>query len=96
MGGIPKEKIDEVVKKAMPKFSACNASHTLIGKVETRFTIGPDGKVKEANILKSSLNNKAAEACVIGEVKQLVFPAPEGGGIVDVEYPFSFSQKKLR
>jgi hypothetical protein len=36
----------------------------------------------------SSLGNRSVETCIAGAVRRWSFPAPDGGGIVIVNYPF--------
>ena len=49
------------------------------------------GGVAAASTANSSLGNSAVERCINEKVRRWVFPAPKGGGIVLVNYPFHFS-----
>jgi outer membrane biosynthesis protein TonB len=62
---------------------------TLSGRLDLRFTIGTSGRVTSAS---TSGLGSAPEVgqCVVGRVRGLVFPAPEGGS-VDFSFPFNFS-----
>ena len=64
----------------------------LQGRVAVKFIIGPDGSVKAATRDHSDLGNAAVERCVVDAVNRWTFPAPEGGGLVIVTYPFVFAQ----
>ena len=99
-GGLDKNVIDEKVKADMPKIVACYnenapaAGPMPAGMVSTRFTIGADGKVTKVDILDSRLKNPSIEGCLTKELQSLVFPAPAGGGSVQVDYPFNFAPTK--
>lgn len=99
-GGLDKNAIDSAVKKDMKKIVACyndnvgDAQPMPAGTVSTRFTIGADGKVTKVDILDSQLKNPAIEGCLSGTLQALVFPAPAGGGSVQVDYPFNFAPTK--
>ena len=52
------------------------------------FIISPSGAVQSASVAGSTLGNATAEGCMSRAVRRWSFPAPEGGGIVVVTYPF--------
>ena len=60
------------------------------------FVIGKKGEVLEASSLEDTMRNAAVRSCVLYEVKSWTFPAPEGGTLVNVDYPvvFESSAKK--
>jgi len=62
----------------------------LAGKLVTRFTISTSGAVSHAEIRASTLPAPAVEACIVGVLEGLVFPAPTGGS-VEVDYPFELA-----
>ncbi|MGZ3652609.1 MAG: AgmX/PglI C-terminal domain-containing protein [Bdellovibrionota bacterium] len=97
-GGLDKSVIDKTVRESIAKFGECydSAENAKPGKVATHFTIGADGKVTGAKIVSSELKNETIEICVTDRIKELVFPAPVGGGTVEVEYPFAFTPKKAK
>jgi outer membrane biosynthesis protein TonB len=64
----------------------------LQGRVSAKFIIAPTGAVQTAVISQSDLGNRAAEQCIAQAVARWIFPAPEGGGVVVVTYPFLLSQ----
>lgn len=99
-GGLDKGVIDETVKKALPDISGCydaevkKAKKEISGSVSMKFTISPDGKVSEAKVAESTLKNEAIETCLANVIKATPFPAPAGGGVVEVSYPFAFAPSK--
>jgi len=62
---------------------------TLSGRLDLRFTIGTSGRVTSANASGLSAAPEVG-SCVVGRVRGLVFPAPEGGS-VDFSFPFNFA-----
>ncbi len=66
------------------------ARKNLSGVIRTRFVIDAEGKVSAAEITDSTMQDSLVEDCIIATLATLVFPKPVGGGIVIVNYPFSF------
>jgi TonB family protein len=64
------------------------------GTVKTTFTIGSSGRVDEAGVENSTLDNAAVEGCVVKVLKRIQFPIPEGAGAVQVTFPFKFDTMK--
>jgi hypothetical protein len=60
--------------------------------VSVKFIISATGQVQTAMVADSSLGNSKAEQCISSAVARWTFPAPDGGGIVVVTYPFVLSQ----
>jgi TonB family protein len=63
----------------------------LQGRVTLRFTIAPDGSVREARALDSDVPDAMLGACVVRQVRTVRLPAPEGGAVT-VVYPILFSR----
>lgn len=59
----------------------------LSGVVQTQFFITPNGTV--ASAAASGLDPEVA-TCISNVIRTLVFPKPDGGGGVQVNYPFTF------
>jgi TonB family protein len=92
-GSLSKEVIRRVVRRHINEVKFCyeqqlNARPDLNGRVTTRFVISPTGSVQSAMIASSSLRNEAVESCIVRAVRRWTFPAPDGGGVVVVNYPF--------
>jgi TonB family protein len=64
---------------------------TLGGKITVKFVIAKDGTVSSATITTSTMANPTVESAICARFLRFQFPAPEGGGIVIVKYPFIFS-----
>lgn len=97
MGSIDRNAIAEAIYAHKDEFRLCyereiNAEHpTLAGQVGTSFVIGASGRVTQAGIESTSLNNANAERCILNVLKRIDFPVPQGGGVVEVHFPFKFS-----
>ena len=59
------------------------------GRVAIQFTISADGKVRESAVAESTLRDPEGADCIARSFRRWVFPRPEGGGSVDVTYPFA-------
>jgi len=95
-GSLSKEVIRRVIRRHINEVKFCyeqqlNSRPDLEGRVTVRFIISPTGAVQNALVQNSSLNNQAVEGCVAAAVRRWTFPAPDGGGIVIVNYPFMLS-----
>lgn len=94
-GSLDKELIRRVVRRNESQVRFCyeQALHSnpdLRGRVEIRFLIAPTGAVQSAVVAKTEVGNQVGN-CIAQAVRRWTFPAPEGGGIVSVTYPWTFS-----
>jgi hypothetical protein len=92
-GSLSKEVIRRVIQRHINEVRFCyeqelNSRPDLAGRVQVKFIISPSGAVQAANVESSTLNAARAETCIAGAVRRWTFPAPDGGGIVIVSYPF--------
>ncbi|MBO4351473.1 MAG: AgmX/PglI C-terminal domain-containing protein [Proteobacteria bacterium] len=95
-GTIDKRIIQKVVRDHQGEFRACyerelNKIKGLNGRVVLFWLISPQGDVTKTIVKETSLKNQTVEQCLIKSVNHWRFPAPKGGGIVGVEYPFVFN-----
>jgi biopolymer transport protein ExbD len=95
LGAIDKDDIEEVIRAHLPQIRYCyqrelTKQPDLAGKVTVKFVIGKSGTVSSASTKATTLNNEAVESCVTSRFMRMQFPAPVGGGIVIVSYPFLF------
>lgn len=95
LGNVDRAAIDAVIKRNLPKFKYCyqrqlQRTPELAGKVVNRFVIAGDGSVSKSETKISTLN-AAVDSCVIKTMSRLHFPAPKGGGMAIISYPFTFS-----
>ncbi|MEM9069476.1 MAG: AgmX/PglI C-terminal domain-containing protein [Myxococcota bacterium] len=92
-GSLSKEVIRRVIRRHINEVKFCyeqelNARPDLEGRVTVRFIISPTGAVQTAMVQASTLGNQRVEGCITQAVRRWTFPAPDGGGIVIVNYPF--------
>jgi TonB family protein len=96
-GSLSKEVIRRIIGRHINEVRFCyeqelNSRPDLQGRVAVKFIISPTGAVQTAAVDSSDLGNPKAEQCIASAVRRWTFPAPEGGGIVVVTYPFVLSQ----
>jgi len=90
-GDLDKAVIRRVVKTSLPKITDCYAkglatNPALAGTVMVQFFITPNGKVTSSTA--TGVDPDVA-ICVAAVIKALEFPKPQGGGGVQVVYPFT-------
>ncbi len=96
LGALDRDAIERVIRGHLAQIRYCyqrelQKDWDLEGRVVFRFVIGRDGSVVSAEVVQSDLENQILESCVSKRLMRLKFPAPDGGGIVVVTYPFVFS-----
>lgn len=96
-GALAKEVIRRYIHQHMNEIRFCyeqklRSRPDLAGRVAVRFIISPDGTVSSAipEGSQTNLGDPEVEGCVARAVSRIVFPSPEGGGVVIVTYPFVF------
>ena len=55
------------------------------------WVIAPNGSVVSSSVSETTMNNATVENCMAQRIRRWVFPEPDGGGVVRVNYPFNFS-----
>jgi TonB family protein len=95
-GVLDKEIIRRIVRRHLNEVKYCYEQALakqpkLDGRVVTKFTISGTGQVIAAFVQSSTLGSPAVEMCVASAIKRWEFPAPSGGGLSMVSYPFTFS-----
>ena len=98
-GALSKEIIRRVIRRHRNEVTYCyqkgvQGDAALAGKVKIGFTITPGGQVTGAQVTGSSLGNTEVEGCMAAAVNRWRFPAPKGGGVVMVNYPFLLGSEK--
>ncbi len=95
VGGLSRDVIDRVIQRHYNEIKYCYEKELtkdpgLYGKVEVLFVIGGNGGVVDALVQQTTMSNETVESCMINHVKRWIFPAPQGGGTVQVSYPYVF------
>lgn len=63
----------------------------LSGTITTTSVIGSSGRITDAGIKNSSMGNANVERCVLGVLRRIDFPVPQGG-TVQFTFPFKFAR----
>lgn len=71
--------------------NALRKTPTLRGKVTARITISPEGKVKKAEIINSTLNSPELEEQITARIYLWKFPDARGSEDFTIEYTFDFA-----
>jgi Ca-activated chloride channel family protein len=97
-GGLAREQVRRVVNRYKRELRLCYErllakSPGLKGDVVMKIVIAADGTVKGASVVRTTLNNKAAEKCMLKAIKRWRFPSRPGGDTTVITYPFSFAPR---
>src|SRR5438477_7651539 len=95
VGGLSRDVINRVIQKHYNEIKYCyekelSKKPELYGKVTVLFMIEGSGRVGEALIQQTTMGSEPVESCMINHVRRWLFPAPQGGGTVQVTYPYVF------
>jgi hypothetical protein len=94
-GGLDRDVIDAIIRRRQDRIRLCyerqlNFNPKLSGKVAVHFVIGKSGNVVSRRILEDTMKNASVNNCILNEVSTWTFPPPQGGTLVNVDYPFVF------
>ncbi len=92
-GSLSREVIRRVIRRHINEVRFCYEQELgqrpdLAGRVTISFIISATGAVQTATTSSTTLNNARVEGCIVQAVRRWTFPAPDGGGVVGVNYPF--------
>ena len=92
-GQLDKEIIRRIIRRHINEVKYCYEQELtkqpdLGGRIMVQFTIAASGQVIASVLQNSTLGNGRVENCTVQAVRRWEFPAPLGGGIVIVSYPF--------
>lgn len=95
MGALSADVIKRVINENKNQIRYCyefelQRTPDLEGRVLMSWIIDGNGYVSKAEVRESTLNNANVERCLSERIRTWRFPAPAGGGIVEVNYPFVF------
>ncbi len=98
LGGLTAAQIRKVVLSRRNAILTCydrqlQRQKGLSGKVVIRWKITSTGSVSGAKVASSTLRNGATEDCIIRQFARMKFPAPGGGEIPVVKFPFIFNAR---
>lgn len=92
-GGLSREAIRRVVRRNLAQVRHCyeqglQQNPSLEGRVQVSWIIAPSGAVQGSSVSSSTVRNDRVESCIAQAVRRWTFPAPDGGSLVSVNYPF--------
>ena len=95
VGGLSRDVINRIIQRHYNEVKYCYEKEltkdpALYGKVAVVFVIDGSGKVGDALVQQSTMGSADVEGCILSHVRRWAFPAPEGGGTVQVTYPYVF------
>jgi hypothetical protein len=95
-GSLDKEIIRRIVRTHLNEVRFCYdealaRKPSLAGRVVTQFTIARSGQVLASVLQSSTLGDAHVESCIVAATRRWLYPAPDGGGLVIVSYPFQLA-----
>jgi Ca-activated chloride channel family protein len=83
-GGLPKESVRRLIEEHMASLSGCyklasGEQSGPKGKIVLTLTIDQKGRVIMVHPDRNHPTNRRLGECIVGELKKVLFPAPEGG-----------------
>lgn len=92
-GHLDKEIVRRYIHRHMDQIRWCYQQEVqknpkLEGDVKMSFVITPSGRVIRVKVAETTLRNTNVEQCMVERIGTWQFPAPKGGGLVKVVYPF--------
>jgi pSer/pThr/pTyr-binding forkhead associated (FHA) protein len=92
-GALSAEVIRRTIRRHINEVRFCyeqqlSSRPDLAGRVTVSFIISQTGAVASSAVQSSTLGNATVESCISTAVHRWTFPAPDGGGVVGVNYPF--------
>jgi hypothetical protein len=93
--GLPESVISAEVARSASRVKACHeirlaSAPRLAGLISVAFVIGPEGNVVQSEVAEDTTGHPTLASCVVDVVKAMKFPKPEGGGNVNVTFPWFF------
>jgi hypothetical protein len=94
-GSLDKEVIRRIIRRNLSQVRYCYEKELIEnpriqGKISVYFVIGGNGRVSTSKIKQTTMKNERVENCLVRRIRFWHFPAPLGGGVVHVSYPFIF------
>ena len=95
MGALPADVIKKVINRNKAQVRYCyevqlQRNQNLEGRIMMTWIIAATGSVAKVRVKETTMRNPSVERCIASKIKTWKFPAPAGGGIVEVNYPFVF------
>jgi len=94
VGPLGQALVEAVLQRQRGRLRACCRRATQgqpRGRVVIKFIVDRDGSVSSAGVEHSNLNEPEVERCLAQQIGGIRFPAPRGGNMATVSFPFVFS-----
>jgi outer membrane biosynthesis protein TonB len=100
LGSMDPDIIRQILMEHIPQFRYCyqkelESNNDIFGVVKMNFIIGASGHVTRAAVSGKRMP-VPVRRCVANVLRGIQFPAPRGGGQVEVTQPINFQSKKLK
>jgi hypothetical protein len=97
-GSLSENVVRRGVKRRLNEVRSCcerelGAKHAETGRVTVKFIISSTGAVQMAAVADTTLAHARTDNCIARAVRDWVFPAPKGGGIVIATVAFDISPR---
>lgn len=94
-GALDKALIQRVIRAHLGLITKCATDHPASEErtVLVQFVIDASGAVSSSKPTQPTPANEPLARCVAGVIERMVFPKPNGGGVVTVNYPFRFTAR---
>lgn len=97
-GSLDSGSIKRVVRRHLSAIKLCyeqelRRNPKLSGKVTVEVTVGVTGAVTNAEVISSSMRNRAVETCMTKTIRRWRFPRPDDGDVI-FTYPFIFEASR--
>jgi TonB family protein len=94
-GALDPDVVRRIVRKNTAQVKRCyegalKRNPKLAGKLVIAWVIGANGRVTKASVVENSTESEKLGKCVTSRVRRWRFPKPDGGGVVNVKFPFVF------
>ena len=102
MGSMDPELLRRLLREHMPQFRHCYQQELLgndraEGKIDLKFRIIGKGRIKNVAVLGRQFKfSSSGKKCMKNVLALIDFPAPKGGGVVDIKQPLNFSSTRVR
>ncbi len=87
-GGLSREAVRATVQQRIKEVQGCLQGIAVQGKLTVKFILNADGTVKGVTVASKQLNNKSAEQCLIGKMRNWRFPPAGGTGGITATVSF--------
>jgi hypothetical protein len=98
MGTLDQSDVSQVFDDHQDAVTRCyndvvGAQYYVAGSLGLSARVGHDGAVETVMVASSDLGSYQIESCILGVVRSMRFPHPEGGPAANISYTYTFSPR---